>query len=532
MFGYPRLIYGSYLLLTLILGLVLAINAPGWLWAWLILLALAIVGARDLRSRHNLLRNFPILGHGRYLMEYLRPELRQYFFESDIDGRPFSREQRELVYKRSRNEGDTLAFGTVHDIYDENYCFSLYSLQPGQVNPAAARITIGNQQCRRPYSSSRLNISAMSFGSLSANAVEAMNRGARLGGFAQDTGEGSLSDYHRKYGGDIIWELGTAYFGCRHEDGSFDAETFQAKATLDQVRMIEIKLSQGAKPAHGGLLPGSKVTEEIARVRQIKPGMDCHSPASHPEFDTPKGLLAFVQRLRQLADGKPVGFKLCVGHFHEFMAICKAMLETGITPDFIVVDGSEGGTGAAPAEFENFLGLYVNEAIPFVDNCLKGVGLRRDITLIASGKVTTGYDMVTKIALGADMCNAARAFMFSVGCIQARRCHTGTCPTGVTTQDPKRARALEVMSKSLRVRNYHEATIQSFLDLISAMGLTAPEQLTRKHISITWHQNNQYIGSGGHPHPEVASGDFLNGHIPEAYQPFWDAASAETFQPQ
>lgn len=528
MFGNPRLIYGGFVLFTLILGIALSLSAPGWLWLWLLLLGLALLGAYDLNSRHNVLRNFPIIGHGRYLMEFVRPELRQYFFESETNGRPFSREQREIVYKRSRGEVDTTPFGTVHDIHDQTYSFSPYSLAPQKPDEAEGHCMIGNRQCRQPYRSSRLNISAMSFGSLSSNAVEALNRGARLGGFAQDTGEGAISDYHRKHGGDLIWELGTAYFGCRHANGRFNAETFEQKACLEQVKMIEIKLSQGAKPAHGGLLPGGKVTEEIARVRDIKPGEDCHSPAAHPEFSTPRELLTFMQQLRQLSGGKPVGFKLCIGYFHEFMGICKAMLDTDIIPDFITVDGAEGGTGAAPTEFEDFLGLFINEAIPFVDNCLKGVGLRDQVTVIASGKVAMGYDMVGKMALGADMCNAARAFMFSVGCIQARRCHTDTCPTGVTTQDPRRAGALEVTGKSLRVRNFHQATVASFLDLVGAMGLSRPGQLARRHLSITWKQYSA-VGSGEHDHPEVATGDFLEGRVPEFYRRPWELASAEAF---
>ncbi|WP_423822333.1 glutamate synthase-related protein [Salinisphaera sp. SPP-AMP-43] len=527
MFGHPRALYAVYLAFTLIVTAVLAVVAPAWLWVAAILIALAVLGAWDLRSHHNVLRNFPILGHLRYMMEFLRPELRQYFFESETSGRPFNREQREIIYSRARGGSDTSPFGTMRDFEDAGFSFSQHSMAPKTLDAAHARVTIGNSQCAQPYSSSRLNISAMSFGSLSANAVAAMNRGAALGGFAQDTGEGAISDYHREHGGDLIWEIASAYFGCRYDDGSFNPDDFAAKANTEQVKMIEIKISQGAKPGHGGLLPGRKVTAEIARVRDIEQGQDCQSPATHPEFDTPVGLLRFVQRLRDLTHGKPVGFKLCLGRPHEFMAVCKAMLETGITPDFITVDGAEGGTGAAPAEFEDFIGTYINDALPFVDNCLKGVGLREDIVVIASGKVAMGYDMVVKLALGADMCNAARGFMFSVGCIQSRRCHTDTCPTGVATQDPRRAEALEVMGKSLQVRNFHAATLKSFMDITGAMGVASPEELDRSHI---YHRPEYGLAETyAAMHPTVESGDFLNDRIPEVYRQDWVRATPAAF---
>ncbi|MGB7757875.1 MAG: FMN-binding glutamate synthase family protein [Salinisphaera sp.] len=527
MFGYPRLIYAIYLLFTLAVGAVLAIFVPVWLWAWSVLALLALLGAYDLRSDHNVLRNFPIIGHLRYMMEFLRPELRQYFFESETSGRPFNREQREVIYKRARGEPDTSPFGTMRDFEDAGFSFSHHSMAPKTLGDEHARITIGNGQCSQPYHSSRLNISAMSFGSLSGNAVAAMNRGAKLGNFAQDTGEGAISDYHREHGGDLIWEIASAYFGCRHKDGSFNAEEFAEKANAEQVKMIEIKISQGAKPAHGGLLPGKKVTAEIARVRDIEQGQDCQSPATHPEFNTPRGLLEFMQKLRELTHGKPVGFKLCLGHPHEFMGICKAMLETGITPDFITVDGAEGGTGAAPTEFEDFIGTYINEALPFVNNCLRGIGLRDDIVVIASGKVAMGYDMVVKLALGADMCNAARGFMFSTGCIQSRRCHTDTCPTGVATQDPSRAKALEVMSKSLQVRNFHDATLKSFMDIAGALGVDSPDELAPIHV----YHRPEYgpAETYEHMHPTVGSGDFINDRVPDAYKRDWQRASAEAF---
>jgi len=489
--------------------------------------ALAVIGAWDLCSHHNILRNYPILGHMRYMLEFVRPELRQYFFESETSGRPFNREQRDLVNSRADGELDASPFGTRRDVGGAGFDFVQHSMAPRTVEPRYARLSIGGPQCRVPYDSSRLNISAMSFGALSGNAVAAMNKGAKLGGFAQDTGEGAISPYHRAHGGDIIWEIASAYFGCRLQDGSFDPDEFATKACTEQVKMIEIKISQGAKPGHGGLLPGSKINREIASTREIPVGEDCLSPAMHPEFDTPIGLLRFVDRLRQLSGGKPVGFKLCLGQRAEFMGVCKAMVDTGIQPDFITVDGAEGGTGAAPAEFSDFVGTYINDALPFVHNCLNGVGKRDEIVVIASGKVALGFDMVEKVALGADMCNAARTFMFSVGCIQAQRCHTNTCPTGVATQDPARTRSLDVDEKALRVRNYHAATLSSFLDIVGALGLDRPDQLGPEHI---------YHRPGYGPahtyaqrHPRVEPGAFLRDEVPKEYRLDWHRASAHRF---
>ncbi|MFE8071762.1 FMN-binding glutamate synthase family protein [Marinobacteraceae bacterium S3BR75-40.1] len=528
MFGSPRLIYAIFTVITLLLGGMLwFFGFFLWLWLWAVLAALIVLGAYDLRSRHNVLRNYPIIGHLRYLLEFIRPELRQYFFESEQSGRPFNREQRRIVNGRADGNADTEPFGTRRDVQSAGFDFVQHSIAPQQVDKRYGRIKIGGPQCAHPYDSSRLNISAMSFGALSSNAVLAMNKGARMGGFAQDTGEGGISPYHREHGGDLIWELGSGYFGCRKKNGDFDPEEFQQKATTDQVKMIEIKISQGAKPGHGGLLPGAKVNREIARTREIEEGEDCYSPAQHPEFDTPAGLLEFVARLRELSGGKPVGFKLCLGKRHEFMGICKAIVETGIQPDFITIDGAEGGTGAAPAEFEDFIGTYINEAVPFVDNCLTGIGKRDEIVVIASGKVALGFDMVTKLALGADMCNAARPFMFSVGCIQARRCHTNTCPTGVATQDPARAKSLDVPSKAARVRNYHHATIKSFLDITGALGLASPDLLRPGHI----YHRPEYGPACTYRemHPKVESGDFLSDRVPDSYREDWEAASAKQF---
>jgi len=527
MFGNPRVFYGVFVILTLASGAALARWAPAWLWLWGILPVLAVMGAWDLRSRHNVLRNYPILGHLRYMLEFVRPELRQYFFESETSGRPFNREQRDLVNARADGGSDTSPFGTRRDMEGAGFDFVQHSMAPKNVDSRYARLVIGGPQCRLPYDSSRLNISAMSFGALSGNAVAAMNKGAKLGNFAQDTGEGAISPYHREHGGDIIWEIASAYFGCRHQDGSFDPDEFKKKACAEQVKMIEIKISQGAKPGHGGLLPGSKVNQEIADTREIPVGEDCLSPASHPEFDTPIGLLQFLARLRELCGGKPVGFKLCLGHRAEFMGVCKAILETGIQPDFITVDGAEGGTGAAPAEFSDFIGTYINEALPFVHNCLVGIGKREEIVVIASGKVALGFDMAEKIALGADMCNSARAFMFSVGCIQAQRCHTNTCPTGVTTQDPARAKSLEVNVKAVRVRNFHDATVKSLLDIVGTLGLDSPDRLGPEHI---FHRpEHGPARTYADIHPKVEVGDFLRDAIPEDYLQDWQQASAQYF---
>lgn len=527
MFGYPRLIFALFVAVTLLLGVLLWLWAPSGLWLWAVLPALCLVGAFDLRSSHNVLRNYPVLGHLRYMMEFIRPELRQYFFESDQSGRPFNREQRETINSRADGKGDTAPFGTRRDLEGAGFDFAQHSMGPKKPDRSFQRILVGGPQCEKPYDSSRLNISAMSFGALSGNAVLAMNKGAKLGNFAQNTGEGGISPYHQVHGGDLVWEIGSGYFGCRTPEGNFDAQEFQRKSRDDQVKMVEIKISQGAKPGHGGLLPGAKVNREIAETREIEAGKDCVSPAQHPEFGTPEELLHFVQRLRSLCGGKPVGFKLCLGKPVEFMGVCKAILETGILPDFITIDGAEGGTGAAPVEFEDSLGTYINEALPFVDNCLKGIGKRDDIVVMASGKVAMGFDMVTKIALGADMCNAARPFMFSVGCIQSQRCHTDACPTGVATQNPARTRSLDVPSKALRVRNYHNATLEAFLDMTGAMGLASPDELGPEHI---FHRPNYGPAKTySQLHPVVSPGDFLEQRIPEVYQRDWAEARADRF---
>jgi len=327
-------------------------------WPWLLPpLLLVVLGAYDLRqSGHSILRNYPLWGHMRFIFEFIRPEIRQYFVESDTDEKPFSRAQRSIVYQRSKNDVDSRPFGTEVDVKAIDHEWISHSLAPTHLQHHDFRIVVGAQRAQ-PYSLSIFNISAMSFGSMSANAIRALNLGAKKGNFAHDTGEGSISQYHREHGGDIIWEVASGYFGCRRDDGRFDPEKFASQAKSTQIKMIEVKLSQGAKPGHGGVLPSAKITAEIAQTRGVPMGQDCISPATHSEFSTPRGLLEFVERLRTLSGGKPTGFKLCIGHPWEFFGIAKAMLETGILPDFIVVDGAEGGTGAAPLEFTDHVGV-------------------------------------------------------------------------------------------------------------------------------------------------------------------------------
>ncbi len=400
--------------------------------------ALTALGIRDLMQKnHAVLRNYPISAHIRFLLEEIRPEMRQYFFESEKDGMPFSRDTRAVIYQRAKMVLDKRPFGTQEDVYREGYEWMHHSVAP-KPNTAGEkfRVTIGGPDCSRPYSASVFNISAMSFGALSPNAVRALNAGAKKGGFAHDTGEGGVSPYHRENGGDIIWEIGSGYFGCRNRDGSFNPDEFARIAGDDQIKMVELKISQGAKPGHGGVLPAAKVSEEISKIRGVAMGEDCISPAFHRAFSTPLEMMAFISEMRRLSGGKPAGFKMCIGHPWEFLAICKAMLQSGIYPDFIVVDGNEGGTGAAPLEFMDHLGMPMREGVNFVHNALIGINARDRIRIGAAGKIATAFDMARAMAIGADWCNSARGFMFSLGCIQSLSCHTDRCPTGVTTQDP------------------------------------------------------------------------------------------------
>nr|QDP27125.1 FMN-binding glutamate synthase family protein [Bradyrhizobium cosmicum] len=496
----------------------------------LIFAALTLLGVRDLLQKsHAVLRNYPISAHIRFLLEEIRPEMRQYFFESEKDGMPFSRDTRAVVYQRAKMELDKRPFGTQEDVYREGYEWMNHSVSPKSHAEEKFRITIGGPDCQKPYSASVFNISAMSFGALSPNAVRALNAGAKKGGFAHDTGEGGFSPYHREMGGDIIWEIGSGYFGCRHHDGTFDPEAFARVAAQDQIKMVELKISQGAKPGHGGVLPAAKVSEEISKIRGVAMGEDCISPASHRAFSTPVGMMQFVAEMRRLSGGKPAGFKLCIGHPWEFLAICKAMLQTGIYPDFIVVDGNEGGTGAAPLEFMDHLGMPMREGVSFVHNALIGIKARDRIKIGASGKIATAFDMARAMAIGADYCNSARGFMFSLGCIQSLSCHTDRCPTGVATQDPTRARALYVPLKIDRVHNYHHATLHSLTELIAAAGLEHPQQLRPIHFSQRTSTTD--VKSFAQLYPALRPGELLEGTEDPRFRDAWRMAQAETFQP-
>jgi glutamate synthase domain-containing protein 2 len=477
--------YTAFIASVLLLGLsLLAAGAAGLsIWWPALFLALTLVGVYDLQqSHHAILRNYPIIGHLRFMLETIRPEIRQYFLESETEAAPFSRAQRTLVYTRAKGQSDKRPFGTQLDTRAMGYEWINHSIAPTHLAGHDFRVKVGGKDCTQPYDISLFNVSAMSFGALSANAIQALNLGAKMGGFAHDTGEGSISRHHRQHCGDLIWEVGSGYFGCRDEQGHFSPEHFVENVRSPQVKMVEIKLSQGAKPGHGGVLPGPKVTEEIAEARGVMVGQDCVSPASHSSFSTPLELMTFIQRLRTLSEGKPVGFKLCIGHPWEWFAIVKAMLETGIQPDFIVVDGAEGGTGAAPLEFSDHMGMPLQEALRLVHNTLVGAGLRDSIRVGASGKIVSAFDMARALALGADWCNSARGFMFALGCIQAQTCHSGNCPTGVTTQDPTRQLALVVPSKAERVKNFHEHTLEALQELMEASGLKTPHDFTPRHI--------------------------------------------------
>ncbi|AVP96037.1 FMN-binding glutamate synthase family protein [Ahniella affigens] len=467
-----------------VLCLVLAqMQMPGYYWLAAPFAILTVVGLRDItQTRQAIRRNYPVMAHFRFLFEEIRPEIRQYLLEDDTEETPFSRVQRSIAYQRAKNDVDKRPFGTQLDVYEAHYEWINHSMAPTEPKTHDFRLEIGQSAHGSTYSASVFNISAMSFGALSANAVRALNAGAKKGGFYHDTGEGSISQYHREMGGDLVWEIGSGYFGCRNRDGSFSLERFIENARHEQVRMIEIKLSQGAKPGHGGVLPGAKVTPEIAAARGVMVGEDCVSPARHSAFDSPIGLLEFVQKLRVASGGKPTGFKLAIGHPWEWFGIAKAMLETGITPDFIVVDGGEGGTGAAPLEFTDHVGAPLREGLMLVHNTLVGIGKRNQIRIGASGKIVTAFDIARTLAIGADWCNSARGFMFALGCIQAQTCHSGKCPTGVTTQDALRQRALVVPDKSERVYQFHQNTMKALKELIAAAGLQHPSELGPEHV--------------------------------------------------
>ena len=504
-----------------------------WFWVWpftLVAGILSMLGCHDLwQKSHAVLRNYPVIGHIRYLIEAIRPEIRQYLLEADNEKLPFSRSQRSLVYARAKDEVGDRPFGTLMDVYGSGFEFISHSIRPApHLDPTSFRIKIGGPQCTKPYSTSVLNISAMSFGSLSGNAIEALNRGAKLGGFAHDTGEGSISPYHRKHDGDLIWELGSGYFGCRDGYGHFDPRRFAAQARTEQVKMIEIKLSQGAKPGHGGILPADKVSREIAQTRGVPEGKVCISPSCHGAFSTPREMMDFIAQLRELSGGKPVGFKLCLGHPWEFMAIVKAMLETGILPDFIVVDGKEGGTGAAPVEFTDHLGVPLREGLLFIHNTLVGANLRDKIRLGASGKIISGFDIASVLAIGADWVNCARGFMFAIGCIQSQSCHTNRCPTGVATQDKLRQRALVVPDKAQRVYNFHHNTLRALAEMLAAAGVRHPSELGPHHLFRRVSATEVKLFS--QIHRFLGPGSLLNGgDVGDFYRSCWNMAQAESF---
>ncbi|RZA33635.1 MAG: FMN-binding glutamate synthase family protein [Lysobacteraceae bacterium] len=524
-----------YLAYTLSIALALASLlltrwSAGWWWGVAVFSALAILGTWDvLQKRSTLRRNYPLLAHFRYGLESVGPEMRQYFIEGDTAEVPFSRQQRSLVYQRAKGVNDVVPFGSQQGVYSVDYEWINHSLAPVHVDSHDFRIVIGADTAQ-PYSASVFNISAMSFGSLSATAIRALNEGARRGGFYHDTGEGSISPYHREGGGDLVWEIGSGYFGCRNDDGSFNEERFAANASLPQVRMIEIKLSQGAKPGHGGVLPAAKVSREISLTRGVPMGVDCVSPSRHSAFSTPVGLLEFVDRLRTLSGGKPTGFKLAIGHPWEWFGIAKAMQETGILPDFIVVDGAEGGTGAAPAEFIDHVGVPMHEALMLVHNTLVGLGLRERIRIGAAGRITSAFDLIRTLAMGADWCNAGRGFMFALGCIQSQSCHNDKCPTGVATQDPSRWKHLDVADKAVRVHQYHDNTLKALRDLLGAAGLSHPQQLGPEHILRRI--SPVEIRSLAALYRFLEPGELLN-RIPEhaVFHDFWAEARSDSFAP-
>jgi glutamate synthase domain-containing protein 2 len=520
----------ALVLLAVPVGFLVSAYHPIWGGLILILaMCLSALGLFDLTQPHSsVLRNYPIAARLRFLLETIRPEIRQYFVESDQDATPFSREQRALVYRRAKGIDGLRPFGTQLDVEKLGHEWINHSMRPSHLASDDFRVMIGAGRCAQPYNASVLNISGMSYGALSPTAIESLNKGAALGGFAHTTGEGSISRFHRAGGGDLVWQIASGYFGCRNPDGSFSEDKFAANAASDQVKMIEVKLSQGAKPGHGGILPGAKVTEAIAEARGVQVGEDCISPSSHSAFSTPLELCAFLQRLRELSGGKPVGIKLCVGHPWEWFALAKAFAQTGLPPDFITVDGAEGGTGAAPAEFADHYGAPLREGLMLVHNTLLGLGIRDQTRIIVSGKLISAFDICRMFALGADACNMARGFMFAIGCIQAQACHSGKCPTGVTTQDPKRYRALVVEDKYQRVAKFHANTMHTLREAIEASGLQHPRDLTAHHLMIR--VNSREVRSAASQYQWLEQGELLGADVSHpAFAKYWDHAQADRF---
>ena len=526
------LVRTQFILLSIIVPIATLILATVWpdaYWLFIVILPLITLGLYDMVQRKRaILRLYPIIGHLRYVFEFVRPEIQQYFVESDINGLPVNREFRSLVYQRAKGVRDTRPFGTLFDVYRNGAEWINHSLAPKPVTDTNPRIRFGGADCKQPYDASPLNISAMSFGALSKNAIMALNKGAKIGGFSHNTGEGGISPYHLENGGDLVWQIGTGYFGCRNAEGDFDDKLFSEKATLDVVKMIEIKLSQGAKPGHGGILPAIKLTQEIADIRHVPMGHDVVSPPAHTAFSTPKGLLEFVAQLRELSGGKPVGFKLCIGRKSEFLAICKAMVKTGITPDFITVDGAEGGTGAAPIELTNSVGTPLRDALVFVNNALTGFGLRHKMRIIASGKAMSAFHILRLMALGADTVNSARAMMFALGCIQSRHCNQDTCPTGIATQNPARYKALDVNDKGQRVANYQHSTVKHLMELIAVAGLSRLEEIEPWHINSR--VNGTTIKSYAELYPLISEGCLLSEEVlPLDWKNDWQSATVNAW---
>ena len=497
----------------------------------LILLPLVIMGLYDMfQSKKSIRRNFPLLGRMRYLLESIGPEMRQYFIETDLDGKPFNRLERSLVYQRSKHENDTRPFGTQLDLYEVGYQWINHSIKaiPFSKVDLQPRVRIGSSQCEKPYEASLYNISAMSYGSLSKNAILALNSGAKQGGFYHNTGEGGLSPYHLQYGADVVWNIGTGYFSCRNEDGTFNFDHYTKRAQYEQVKMIEIKFSQGAKPGHGGILPKEKVTDEIADIRLVTKGHDIVSPPSHSAFTNPLELMDFIKLLRKGSGGKPIGMKICIGNKSEFISICKTMVHTQTFLDFITVDGGEGGTGAAPLEYSDHVGMPLRDALAFVYDCLNGFGIKDQIKIICSGKIVTGFDIIKTLATGADLCNSARGMMFALGCIQALECHANTCPTGVATQDPRLTKGLVPEQKSVRVARFQFETVKSAMDLMASAGLAHPDQVDRSVVSMRIDRTT--IQTFAETYPELEKGCLLDENsVPPTFKSFWKKATVEHF---